>query len=226
MKKTLRLSVSLLLLGLLLGLRQHADAQLWKRIKNEVKDRVERQAVNTSGNAADAAVDKVKKGAAEAVKGEEAQAPQTQRDAPPPASAREDAAAPSVAPAPMADYHNYDFVPGDRIIFQPDLSSEPDGELPARFTLDKGNAEIQSYEGQKLLHMAAGTRGMVSPLMNSSSYLPEQFTVEFDMMYENPDDNYFRYVNSFAVEFRDSIDKHSGNHPLYGFYIQSASGGI
>jgi outer membrane protein OmpA-like peptidoglycan-associated protein len=122
----------------------------------------------------------------------------------------------------MNSYKNYDFVPGDKIIFEPDLSTEPDAELPARFAVKNGNAEIQSYKGEKILHLQAGGNATVEPLMSSGNYLPGQFTLEFDMMYEN-DDAYFRFVNDFEVQFRKPDDDNYKTPALFRFVIENNS---
>src|SRR5690606_12475307 len=119
-----------------------------------------------------------------------------------------------------ADYRSYDFVPGDKIIFQPDLSGEPDAELPARFAIQQGNAEIQRFEGEKVLHIDAGGRAIVTPLMSTTDYLPAQFTVEFDMMYEN-DKDYFAFVNDFVVQFNAPDDAGGDGYGLFEFNIHS-----
>ncbi|HEY9361781.1 MAG TPA: OmpA family protein [Chitinophagaceae bacterium] len=211
-----RLMLPFFLLIIFCCFYSNGNAQVWKRIKNEVKNRVENRAVNKSGNAADAAMDETEK----AVRGDKDNTD----------SETEDAAAASNSKAKsnknsVADYKSYDFVAGDKIIFQPDLSNEPDAELPARFTIHSGNAEIQTYDGEKILHLNKGSHVTVLPLMNSDHYLPEQFTLEFDLMYENEDD-YFRYANSFEVGFRQRGDNNFGNYPLYIFSIENGSGEI
>jgi OmpA-OmpF porin, OOP family len=213
-----RLMLPFILLIFFCCLYSNGNAQVWKRIKNEVKSRVENRAVNKSGNAADAAMDETEK----VVKGDKDNTD----------SETEDAAATSNSKAKsnkiaVADYKNYDFVPGDKIIFQPDLSTEADAELPARFTLNVGNAEINSYEGEKILHLNPDCHATVSPLMNSDHYLPEQYTLEFDMMYENPDekngDNYFAHASDFSVNFRTRGDRNYGGYPIYKFVIDNVS---
>jgi len=159
-----------------------AYAQLLNRIKQEVKSRAENKAVREAGNATEKTMDKVKDEAIGATKGNKGKNATTDHG---------ENTQVNNATA-KADYKSYDFVPGDKIIFQPDLSNEADSELPARFSLQKGNAEIQSYEGEKILHMDEGGYVTVTPLINTENYLPEQFTVEFDMMYENDQDYFAR----------------------------------
>lgn len=75
----------------------------------------------------------------------------------------------------------------------------------------KGNAEINSYQREKTLRLQPGSGVMVAPLMDSESYLPEQFTIEFDVMYEENGLN-FKYHNMLEVFFQQKEgkrDKHS-----------------
>lgn len=190
---------------------QTTNAQLWKKIKDEVKNRAENNAVNKAGNA----TDKVMNNPASVLKKNQSSAPSDNNN-----SVNDSL---NITSNASADYKNYDFVPGDKIIFEPDLSDEPDAELPARFTVNSGNAEIQSYEGEKILHLNPDCQATVSPLMNSDNYLPEQYTLEFDMMYENKDGNYFRYVSDFSVNFRRPEDKNYHGYPLYEFIIDGIS---
>jgi outer membrane protein OmpA-like peptidoglycan-associated protein len=199
---------------------QNSNAQLWKKIKNEVKNRAENNVVNRAGNATDKAIDNT----ADAAKGNKSVADNSKNQN---ISDAEDPANNTAKKVTVTNYKNYDFVAGDKIIFQPDLSAESDAELPARFTVNVGNAEINSYEGEKILHLNPDCNATVSPLMNSDHYLPEQYTLEFDMMYENPDekkgDNYFAHVSDFSVNFRTRDDKNYRGYPLYKFIIEGVS---
>lgn len=198
-----------------------AQGQLLNRIKNEVKNRAANRAVNESGNATDKALDKTKKGIGSILKGDSQESDNSSSNSDQPGGQGEAAAtSPKTA---KTDYKSYDFVPGDRIIFQPDLSSESDAELPARFSVKKGNAEIQSYQGEKILHLNAGGYVTVSPLMDSDNYLPEQFTLEFDMMYENPRDDYFDSFNDFNVYFYNAEDQNYEGYGLARLTIHSNS---
>ena len=207
---------SLLLSVCLSGFFQDANAQLLKKLKNEVKNRTENKVVNKVGNATDKAIDDTEN----AVKGDKSVAADDETRQP---SSSADGAANTTKKVTVVNYKSYDFVPGDKIIFQPDLSVEPDAELPARFTVNIGNVEIQSFEGEKILHLNPDCSATVSPLMNSDNYLPEQFTLEFDMMYENKDGNYFRYVSDFSVNFRKPDDKNYYGYPVYKFVIDGTS---
>lgn len=191
---------------------ENTQAQLLKKIKNEVKNRAENKVVTKAGNTTDKAIDNT----ADAVtkKHDDNSTAKENRN-----PSNEDPQSKSIS---MTSYKNYDFVPGDKIIFEPDLSAEPDAELPARFTLLKGNAEIQTFEGEKILHLQPDGNATVAPLMNSENYLPEQFTLEFDVMYEN-EGNYFAYASNFDVLFRTADDKDHYYGSLYDFRIDGTS---
>ena len=218
-KPTCFICTSILCLTLLLSF-QNSNAQLWKKIKNEVKSRAENNIVNRAGNATDKAIDNT----VDATKGNKSAADDVENKS----TSSTGETGNNAAKKPLVtDYKSYDFVPGDKIIFQPDLSTEADAELPARFTVNVGNVEIQSYEGEKILHLNPDCNATVSPLMNSDHYLPEQYTLEFDMMYENPDEkngnNYFAYVSDFSVNFRKRDDNNYNGYPLYTFLIDGVS---
>jgi outer membrane protein OmpA-like peptidoglycan-associated protein len=204
---------TLLFCCVLVVISKNTNAQLLKRIKNEVKNRVENRTVSESGNAADAVMDKAKKAATNTVK-----ADPSNNDNSEPNDNNENTSVPTKTG--FREYKNYDFVPGDKIIFEPDLSEEPDAELPARFTIKHGNAEIQSYEGEKILHLQKDGYATVTPLMSSDHYLPDQFTLEFDVLYEN-EGSYFPYVSDFSVAFRTRGDHDYYSEGLYGFVIHN-----
>lgn len=219
-KPTGFISISLLSFILLLSF-QNANAQLWKKIKNEVESRAANNVVKRAGNATDKAINNT----VDATKGNKSVADNSGNQNTSPVE--DPASSNNVKKATVTGYKNYDFVAGDKIIFQPDLSTEADAELPARFTVNLGNVEIQSYEGEKILHLNPDCNATVSPLMNTDHYLPEQYTLEFDMMYENPNEkngnNYFAYASNFSVNFRTRDDKNYRGYPLYKFLIDGVS---
>lgn len=205
---------------LLLFSAQHSEAQLWKRIKNEVQSRAENNIIRKSGDATDKAIDKTVNGISKGGNNSTADTGGTSDDAN--TNSIQKVSTQKVA---VSDYKNYDFVAGDKIIFEPDLSQEPDAEIPSRFSLIEGNAEIESENGEKFLRMERGSHEVVAPLMNSDHYLPDQFTLEFDMMYETNDER-FAYVNDFTVQFRKAGDHNFGNWPLFQFTIDNNTRGL
>lgn len=92
----------------------------------------------------------------------------------------------AIASAPAADiqWSRFDFVPGDRVIFE-DMpgSMEENGEFPSRWDLKEGNAEILQVNGENVIGFPQG--GAIVPYLKEpeSDYLPDVFTVEFDAFF-------------------------------------------
>jgi len=77
-------------------------------------------------------------------------------------------------------YQNYDFVPGDQILFADDFAGDQDGEFAAHWQLQSGQGAVNKMNGQPVLAMTDGNYYRVAPRMKSKTYLPEAFTLEFD----------------------------------------------
>lgn len=79
-------------------------------------------------------------------------------------------------------YNNYDFVPGDKIIFEDDFSEDQDGEFPAHWDLIGGQGVVNKVEGKTAFALTDGNYGKIKPTMKNQNYLSDPFTVEFDFM--------------------------------------------
>ncbi|MDR2205019.1 MAG: OmpA family protein [Flavobacteriaceae bacterium] len=87
--------------------------------------------------------------------------------------------APQGAKGAEMAYAKSDFVPGDEIFFDDDLSNEKLGEFPSQWDLASGNAEVASIDGVKCISLIGYT--IINPLMNAKNYLPDEFTIEYDV---------------------------------------------
>ena len=76
-------------------------------------------------------------------------------------------------------YAKSDFVPGDEIIFEDLLVGEKLGEFPSMWDLKEGNAEVVNVGGENAIHM--GKETLIMPYMKEKDYLPQEFTIEFDL---------------------------------------------
>lgn len=117
---------------------------------------------------------------------------------PPPTVARVDTLAKSVS---ITAYNNYDFIPGDKIVFSDDMLDDQDGEFPAHWNLGAGQGVVNTVAGRKALLLTDGNYAHVSPLIKSPSYLTDPFTIEFDT-YSNggyPPKLYFYNTNAEAT---------------------------
>ncbi len=83
------------------------------------------------------------------------------------------AAPPPVAPGDGA-WANYDFVPGEEVMFYDDFANDNVGDFPRRMDLVQGNWEIVQWQGGRYLRATSG--GLLAiPLPDT---LPDRFTVE------------------------------------------------
>lgn len=84
---------------------------------------------------------------------------------------------------PNVVWSRFDFVPGDVVIFEdgPNIMEE-NGEFPSRWDLAKGQIEIANVDGENVMMFIDGNPAIIPYLKNSKEdYLPEVFTVEFDL---------------------------------------------
>jgi OmpA-OmpF porin, OOP family len=77
-------------------------------------------------------------------------------------------------------YQNYDFIPGDQILFEDDFAGDADGEFAAHWQLQSGQGAVNKMNGQPVLAMTDGNYYRVAPRMKTKKYLPDAFTLEFD----------------------------------------------
>ncbi len=82
---------------------------------------------------------------------------------------------------PVLDWARYDFIPGDRVVFEDNLEGEEKGEFPSRWKLHDGNVEIAVLDGENVI-MFRDYGSTIIPYMKDpeKDYLPDIFTVEFD----------------------------------------------
>jgi len=90
------------------------------------------------------------------------------------------------APVTLTSYQNYDFTPGETILFADDFTTTQDGEFPEQWELSKGQAVVNKAAGFSAFLLTDGNYAQVKPRMKTKTYLPDQFTVEYDL-YGNPD---------------------------------------
>jgi len=80
-------------------------------------------------------------------------------------------------------WSKYDFVAGEKVIFEDDLSREESGEFPSRWDLLSGSAEVATLGGDNVIHYI-NNNSIILPLMDKKDFLPEVFTIEFDVFFE------------------------------------------
>jgi Outer membrane protein and related peptidoglycan-associated (lipo)proteins len=76
-------------------------------------------------------------------------------------------------------YAKYDFIPGDKIIFQDDFKDEKEGEFPSQMEAKTGQGQIFSLGDENVYHTVSDVT-TISPRIKGLNYLPDQYTIEFD----------------------------------------------
>ncbi len=153
MKRTRWLVVFGLLLAASAASAAPAQAQIWKKVKEKAKEQIDK-----AGDKDDSAK----------------KAPDQQQ----PGGKTEAKAAPASASPGEGAWANYDFVPGERVIWKEDFSSERVGNFPRRLEFIDGNAEIVTWNGGKWLRVSDNPATVAIPLPET---LPERFTIEFQV---------------------------------------------
>lgn len=175
MKKSLAIAFAAALT--LTVLAPSADAQGWKdRLKQKVKERVDQRA----DQAADKGLDKAEqvitceitdKACADKARAEGKQVKIVGQDG-------ATAGATEALPGPgEGAWLNYDFKPGDKVLFFDDFSGDEVGDFPRRLELVEGNMEVAEWRGGRYLR-SNGLGEIAIPLPET---LPERFTVEMDV---------------------------------------------
>lgn len=99
-------------------------------------------------------------------------------------AAAEASAAAEAEKTGVLTWAKYDFVPGDKVIFEDNLIGEENGEFPSRWDLYKGVAEVAEVDGENVIYLRGGGPSIVPYLENSDKdYLPDVFTIEFDIWF-------------------------------------------
>lgn len=79
---------------------------------------------------------------------------------------------------------NYDFVPGDRVLFYEDFTDDRVGDFPRRMDFVGGNWEVVEWEGRRLLRNTGPRAAAVKIILPEA--LPDHFTIEIDAFFTHP----------------------------------------
>jgi len=202
------------------------EAQLWKRLQDEAKNTAGDHVVNDVGNATDKTIDKTEDAAGKKAKGKNGKSDDAPKggDA---GSSNKDASGATAPAYTIKAYQNYDFVPGDTVLFFDDFADDMAGEFPAHWTLTKGQAVVNPIAGRPAFCLTEGNYCHVLPRMKKEAYLTDPFTIEFDMYtdgqgYESPN-LFLTYTDndgnpaSGDIEFERGSDNGGGEVSTSGF---------
>ncbi len=184
--------ITILLFFFLIGSGvQTTQAQLWKKIKKRVKDGVEeailRKTEEKTTEKTENTIDSIfaapkklkrKKKKKKGKKGSKIKINNPNSNSQSEDEINEEWDEESTSSQNLKPWSNYNFVPGDKIIFQDDLMNEENGEFPSRWDLIAGSAENAVFDNENIINLK--NNSIITPLMDKESYLPEVFTIEFD----------------------------------------------
>jgi outer membrane protein OmpA-like peptidoglycan-associated protein len=174
------------MLGLFLQAPVSAEAQILKKLKRKVERKVEKEIDKT--------IDK--KGKDEDIKKVDSIQGDKKGEKEDGVQVRGDGQKPKESSKPTLNWSKYDFVPGDKVIFEDNQENEENGEFPSRWDMVRGTTENAEFGGNNIIMFRGGAPEIVPYLKNpEKDYLPEVFTIEFDLYLNNP--------NSFQVFFWD-----------------------
>lgn len=142
--------------------------RLKKKAEEAAKRKAEERTEKRAGEAADAAMDKAECAAADKLCAE--------RKAKEGANGKSGGVSSAPAKPGEGVWLNYDFVPGDRVIFADDFSGDAVGDFPRRLHLLAGNMEVVDWRGARYLRASDG--GKIEIRLPET--LPQRFTLEFD----------------------------------------------
>lgn len=178
----------------LLFVCQSSQGQILKKLKEKVKQTAADRVINDVGNATEKAIDKTEDAAKKGTKKSRNGASGDE------GSNKDDATTSGTSSTPSIKlYKNYDFVPGDTILFESDLADEQTGEIPSQFTLVEGQMDVQDEDGENVIHIPVGHGTIFSPRMSKENYVPEKFTIEFDFKNEKFG------LNHLSVDFGNRV---------------------
>ncbi|HEX6090066.1 MAG TPA: OmpA family protein [Gemmatimonadales bacterium] len=188
-----------------------AEAQLGglgRRLRDKAKERVEQKEEEAAERAVDAADPTTASSAAPAA---EAPAASAGGSAAAPAGAAAAGGAAARQDPGTGAWANYDFVPGERVLFADDFTADRVGNFPRRFEFKSGNMEIVEWEGRRWLRGESGEF-----LINLPETLPERFTLEFEL---------WGHGNAMQIAFVDTTSgsEHRIEINAHSAYLRSGS---
>ena len=153
-----------------LAIPSTTTAQIGGFIKRKAKERIEQKIVECL--ATDLECIRKAKADGKEVKVKEGSEATTDAEG---GSAAGGAAAASLKPGEGA-WANYDFKPGEKILFADDLTKDEVGDFPKRLEFVEGTSEIVEWKGGRYLRGTSNSRFEIT----LPEVLPERFTLEFD----------------------------------------------
>lgn len=157
-----------------------ASAQgMLDKLKRKIKDKTEQRIDQNEDKAIDKGLDQIdpsKQNTSNNNKGNATNTNASDSENSGSTAAKNESAVPT-----LKSYQNYDFVPGDTILFADDFSEDQEGEFPAHWSIIKGQGTVNKSEDKYVFSILNGNYAKMKPRMKSDNYLGDAFTIEFDV---------------------------------------------
>ena len=190
------------------GDAQGLGERLKRRAEEAAKRKMEERTDKRAGQAADAALDKAECAASDKLCQEKA----AQQGAAAGSGAGSAAATSSARPGEGA-WRNFDFVPGDRVVFAEDFAADDVGDFPKRLKFGSGNLEVVEWEGARFLSTNTFTSSFSVTL---PEVLPERFTLEFLYAADGGNHLHVYFVDPSRAESRSYVEIGEWNGGING----------
>lgn len=172
----------------LAGASRPAEAQFGRRLKDAVKRTAEDKVIQKTVAQEDRAIDGALAGGQTAGATDSAAPAAANTTSPAVTAGAVPAGTPSAATGPsdtakpdslkpgQGAWANYDFKPGERVLFADDLAADEVGDFPRRMEFKSGSLEIVDWQGSRLLRANSDSRWFIAV----PELLPQRFTMELD----------------------------------------------
>ncbi|WP_141402440.1 OmpA family protein [Sediminicola luteus] len=197
-----------LLVGLFCLAPQQTEAQFFKKLIKKAEKKIEDEAEKRSQKRVDDAIDKGFDEVENEIDGKSKKPEVAQQEGQQPSkqmpSPQEGESPQNQDSKPDLQWSRFDFVPGDTVIFEDGPAQhEENGEFPSRWDLFEGGAEIAQLDGEPVIYIITDSgnmyrKGIVPYLKDAKEdYLPEVFTIEYDVYYPANEYNRGSYVTLY-----------------------------
>ena len=115
--------------------------------------------------------------------------------------------------AGFKSYNNFDFVPGDTILFEDHFLDDEDGEFASHWLLEEGQGVVNTM-GDERIFAITKYYSKYAPNIKSKSYLPAQYTIEFDTWLDAAYDS----NEGMYIEFRVGKRKIGGLYTNHSYF--------
>jgi outer membrane protein OmpA-like peptidoglycan-associated protein len=119
----------------------------------------------------------------------------------------------STAAQDFKTYSNYDFVPGNKILFEDNFRDDADGEFPSHWNLEGGQGVLNKMEDDEVFAVTK-YYSVYSPAIKNKAYLPAQYTIEFDTWLDAGYDS----NEGVYIEFRKDKEKMGGIYTNHSYF--------